>query len=186
MINKHSTIPPKQALSRRKSTQYRLDIDPQTWQDFFNRVRNGISFNSCCYGAGLKPANVQTWLSKGQLLSEEDLPPQHSAWQYVRFWQEFQKSRAEFESLHRANINNHATAKSPGVWTASAWSLERFDPDTYGDRYIIEKKSQEKLNTVLQALFTMGDLEFREKLAHYLQLFPDVKLRPNADPDIAA
>lgn len=170
------------ALSRRKSTAYRMDINPEVWKDFFDRVGNGVSFESCCYGSGLAPSTVREWLKKGELLKDENLPKTHSAWQYVRFYREFHKRRSDYETIHKANINDHAVSKRPGEWTASAWSLERAKPELYCVNHRIEKVATGKLNQIFQHLFQMGDLNFREQLVKHLESFPELDSLDFGDP----
>lgn len=47
---------------------------------------------------------------------------------YRQFWQDVKAAHGNLESWHIQNIRNHAEKQ----WTASAWYLERSNPDRWG------------------------------------------------------
>lgn len=139
-----ASMPFDRSIKRTKSTQFRMEISPQQYKDFMQGITNGLSIETASWNAGINPKTVRSWLEKGQILAGEDLPPHSQAWQYQRFSEDHEKSRAKFEALHSSNINNHAVTKAPGEWTASAWMLERRRSKDYGQHYQVEKLSDSK------------------------------------------
>lgn len=167
----------ERSLKRTKSTQYRMEIDPQAYKLFMDAIANGMSIESASHVAGLRPKTVQSWLEKGDILEGEDLPVGCSAWQYARFSSDYKKSRALFEAKHVANINTKATSESPGQWTASAWMLERRRPKDYGQQYQIEKTGDAKVLEFIKFMFESSPTDlFREQLASIVALIPALRL----------
>jgi hypothetical protein len=172
-----ASIPFDRSIKRTKSTQYRMEISPQQYEAFMQGIANGLSIETASWNAGINPKTVRNWLEKGQILAGEDLPPHSQAWQYQRFSEDHEKSRARFEALHVANINCKSTAKSPGEWTASAWMLERRRSKDYGQRYQTEKLSDQKVIEVIRFLFESAPTPlFSEQLAGLVSLLPNLKL----------
>ena len=85
------SIPFERSIVRKKSTQYRFEIDPNAYQLFMQGVHSGASVPDSAWAAGLKPDTVYHWLEKGQILFESDaeLPTQSAAWQYARFFHDY-------------------------------------------------------------------------------------------------
>jgi hypothetical protein len=178
-----SSMPFERSIKRTKSTQFRMEITPQQYKEFMQGITNGLSIETASWNAGINPKTVRNWLDKGQVLAGEDLPPHSQAAQYQRFSEDHEKSRARFEALHAGNINSKATAKSSGEWTASAWMLERRRSKDYGQRYQVEKMSDQKVLQVIKFLFDAAPTPlFSEQLAGIVNLIPSLKL-PETDDD---
>jgi hypothetical protein len=175
-----ASIPFDRSIKRRKSTQFRMEITPQQYKDFMQGVTNGLSIETASWNAGINPKTVRCWLEKGAILEGEDLPPHSQAWQYQRFSEDHEKSRAKFEALHAGNINSKATAESSGQWTASAWMLERRRSKDYGQHYQVEKQTDTKMIELVKFMFDQSpDEDFREKLAAIVGMIPSLKLSEN-------
>jgi hypothetical protein len=171
-----ASIPFDRSIKRRKSTQFRMEITPQQYKDFMQGVINGLSIETASWNAGINPKTVRCWLEKGAILEGEDLPPHSQAWQYQRFSEDHEKSRAKFEALHAGNINSKATAESPGQWTASAWMLERRRSKDYGQHYQTEKQSDQKVIEFIKFLLENASEPTRIELAGLIQMVPNLKL----------
>jgi hypothetical protein len=173
----NGSMPFERSLKRRKSTQYRMEINPQQYKDFMTGITNGMSIESASWNAGINPRTTRNWLEKGKLLADEDLPPHSQAWQYALFFHDHEKSRAKFEALHAGNINSKAMTKSPGEWTASAWMLERRRSKDYGQHYQVEKQTDQKMIELVKFIFDQApDEDFREKFAAIVGMIPTLQL----------
>lgn len=167
----------ERSIKRTKSTQFRMEISPQQYKDFMQGITNGLSIETASWNAGINPKTVRSWLEKGEILAGVDLPPHSQAWQYQRFSEDHEKSRAKFEALHSSNINNHAVANAPGQWTASAWMLERRRSKDYGQHYRVEKQTDTKIIALVKFFFDQSpDDDFREKLAVIVGMIPTLQL----------
>jgi hypothetical protein len=174
----NGSMPYERSLKRTKSTQFRMEVSPQQYKDFMQGITNGLSIETASWNAGVNPKTVRSWLEKGEILAGEDLPPHSQAWQYQRFSEDHEKARAKFEALHSSNINNHAVAKAPGEWTASAWMLERRRSKDYGQHYQTEKLSDRKTLEVIKFLFDAAPTPlFTEQLANIISLVPGLRLK---------
>jgi hypothetical protein len=177
-----ASMPFDRSIKRTKSTQFRMEITPQQYEAFMQGITNGLSIETASWNAGINPKTVRSWLEKGSILAGEDLPPHCQAWQYQRFSEDHEKSRARFEALHAGNINSKATTKSQGEWTASAWMLERRRSKDYGQHYQTEKLSDRKTLEVIKFLFDAAPTPlFSEQLAGIVNLIPSLKLPENDD-----
>lgn len=172
-----ASMPFDRSIKRTKSTQFRMEISPQQYKDFMQGITNGLSIETASWNAGINPKTVRSWLEKGQILAGEDLPPHSQAWQYQRFSEDHEKSRAKFEAIHAGNINSKATTKSPGEWTASAWMLERRRSKDYGQHYQVEKQTDQKLLEYVKFCFDQSPTPlFREQLAAIVNMIPSLRL----------
>lgn len=142
-------------------------------------VAQGITFQSSCRGAGLFPKRVAQWLQKGEILEDEDLPGNHQAWQYVRFYQDFEAAKAKYETLHQLNINSNAVGHSRTRPDVSQWALKTYYPERYNDKYKIHQEAQKQVSQVLGYLFDVGDDDFVLKLAQHIQKVPGLELKQN-------
>lgn len=172
-----ASMPFDRSIKRTKSTQFRMEISPQQYKDFMQGITNGLSIETASWNAGINPKTVRSWLEKGQILAGEDLPPHSQAWQYQRFSEDHEKSRAKFEALHSSNINNHAVDNAPGAWTASAWMLERRRSKDYGQHYQVEKQVGTQLLELVKFLFENASEPTREELVSLVELIPGLLLK---------
>ncbi|MGB8703159.1 MAG: hypothetical protein WCD18_27385 [Thermosynechococcaceae cyanobacterium] len=173
----HGSMPFERSIKRVKSTQYRMEINPQQYKAFMEGITNGLSVETASWNAGIKPKTVRSWLEKGEILAGVDLPPHSQAWQYQRFSEDHEKARAKFEALHAGNINSKAVAETPGQWTASAWMLERRRSKDYGQHYQVDQMTDKKMIELVKFIFDQSPTElFREQFAAIVQMIPRLRL----------
>jgi hypothetical protein len=172
------TVPFERSIVRRKSTKYRFEIDPTTYQTFMDGIYSGSSVADSAWAAGLKPDTVYHWLEKGEILFESDaeLPTHSAAWQYARFFHDYKKASSQSVVKHCINIDNASIKSTPTNWTASAWKLERLRPQQFSQKYIMEKITDQKVLEVIKFLFENATDATREELASLVQLIPSLKL----------
>ena len=109
-----SSMPHERSVKRQKSTQYRLEIDPQSYAKFMLAIANGLGVASAAEASGITATTAKRWSKKGEVLADEELPPHSQPWQYARFWTDYKKSRATFELAHVYNINQHSISDRSG------------------------------------------------------------------------
>jgi hypothetical protein len=176
------SIPYERSLKRSKSTTFRMEIGPQQYKDFMQAVLNGMGIDSAAWAAGLSPSTVKHWLEKGKILDGEDLPENTAAWQYSRFWTDYQKARALFEASHVNNICRHSETNRKGQWTASAWMLERRRPKDYAQASIIDRQSDQKVLEMVKFILDQSPTAlFREQLSGIVGMIPALRLSEDQD-----
>ena len=174
-----SSMPFERSIKRRKSTQFRFDISPESYSTFMMCIKNGMGIDPSAWAAGLPPTTVKNWLEKGEILAEEidSLKPESTSWQYARFWTDYKKSWAYFEMGHSSNIADHSVSNKPGQWTASAWMLERRRAESYAQRHLINELADKKVMEVIKFLFDSSPtVLFREQLATMIATIPSLNL----------
>jgi hypothetical protein len=177
------SVPFERSIVRKKSTQFRLDIDPEVYRKFMEGVYSGVSVVDSAWAAGVKPDTVYHWLEKGEILFESDaeLPPHSAAWQYARFFHDYKIASSQAVVKHSINIDSASVKSTPTNWTASAWKLERLRPDQYSQKYIIEKITDKKVLEVVKFFFEQSPTdEFREQLAALVSMIPTLQLKDAA------
>jgi hypothetical protein len=171
------TVPIERTIRKRKSNQYRLDIDPLKYAAYIDALTNGASKEAAAWNVGLNPNLIRKWMERGELLEEvDDFPENSQAWQYVRFFRDVKKAIAQFELLHVANINTASVKSTPHNWTASAWMLERRRPEEFSQKYIIEKITDQKVLETIKFIFDNVDDHAREQVASAINLLPSLKM----------
>jgi hypothetical protein len=171
------TIPYERSLKRSKSTSYRMEISPEAYKAFMQGILNGLGIDPASRSAGLFPATVKHWLEKGKILEGEELPENTAAWQYSRFWTDYQKARALFEASHVNNICRHSETNRKGQWTASAWLLERRRPKDYSNGFIVQKQAEAQVLETIKFIFDQSPTAlFREQFAAIVGMVPALKL----------
>lgn len=108
-----------------------VKITEQVTESLKQALRGGNDVETAAHFAGVSVANVYRWLEVGKFESErisagEKANPENA--QYVEFWEELRKARAEAIVRNVTYIQN--AAKS-GSWQAAAWWLERAVPEQY-------------------------------------------------------
>lgn len=163
-------------LSRRKSTQWRFVINPAQYTGFLDGIRNGLAIATAAKLVDLNSRTVYKWLEKGEILSEEDdnWPPHSLAWQYSRFFRDFEKAAAQFEAIHAAKINNHHD------WKASAYMLERKRPGEYSDKYQFQLEVRKEVTQVFGIIYRAASDECAVELASLLHLIPGLEFNESA------
>lgn len=82
---------------------------------------NGLKPHDACLAAGISTSTLNRWMKRAE--EEPD-----SA--YAALAQAIKEARAKGKLWHLQNIQRHALAE----WTASAWTLERTDPEQFALR----------------------------------------------------
>ena len=101
-------------------------LTPETEARIVSAVRCGASFKSACMAGGISERTFQRWRQKGEL---PDAKPE-----YRRFWRELTQAEQEGQTARVAIIQKAARDD----WRASAWLLERMDPERWSLRHKIE------------------------------------------------
>jgi hypothetical protein len=91
------------------------------------RISEGNTVETACAFCNLNPDTFYDWMKRG---AKPDSV-------FSEFSDAIRKARAEAESWHIANITTHAEKS----WAASAWWLERSNPDRWALRRPEEKPS---------------------------------------------
>jgi len=97
-------------------------------------VRRGMPITKAAHLAGVSTAAVMQWCRRGReaeiILAEGgEITPNEE--RCVNFLQMVESARAEAQQAHLANI---VQAAGNGAWQASAWFLERTDPENWARR----------------------------------------------------
>lgn len=145
------TVPADRSISRRKSTVYHLFITPKEHQKFIESVQQGLTFSSACRLAGLKPKCVRQWLKRGEELEEEPGLGQQAK-QYVNFFLDFERAKAQYEQMHGVNVNANAMGYIKTRPDVSQWALKTYYPGRYEDKFKIQKEADRKVNELFQYL----------------------------------
>lgn len=96
----------------------------------------GAFLRDAAAAAGISERAVHGWRSRGEEWLEqadeagEAIEVPESEVPFVQFAQALQKARGQATVYHLSNIRRHALVN----WTASAWYLERTQPEVYGKR----------------------------------------------------
>lgn len=95
--------------------------DKHTIETLFRAVMAGLNQRDSCAAAGISTRTFQHW-------SERAEAEPHGA--YGAFFADLKGARAAGKLSHLENIKKHSLKE----WTASAWTLERTDPEQFGKR----------------------------------------------------
>lgn len=106
-------------------------MTPEQLDALKQAIRAGNDVDTAAHFAGVSVANVYRWLEAGKLEAERIAygeAPNPDLADYLTFWEELRKSRAEAIVRNVAHIQK---AAQNGAWQAAAWWLERTVPETY-------------------------------------------------------
>jgi hypothetical protein len=95
--------------------------DKSTIETLFRAVSAGLNQRDSCAAAGISPRTFQHWQERAE--SEPD-----SA--FSALFADLKAAKAAGKLAHLENIKKHSAKE----WTASAWTLERTDPEQFGKR----------------------------------------------------
>lgn len=112
-----------------------MSLPDKDIENLLNAVRGGSDLDTACHYAGLSTAQVLLWLERGKIEQENiaagltSATEGNSEMEYVNFWNELSKARAD--AVVR-NVTLIQKAAQDGSWQAAAWWLERAMPSAYG------------------------------------------------------
>lgn len=116
-------------------------LTPRTEREVATALAAGWFRNTAAAYAGISPATLYSWLSRGERestrLKNPDAETQESEAPYVRFLESIKKALAVAEVRDLAVISEAAKA---GVWQAAAWKLERRHPERWGRKILQEAR----------------------------------------------
>jgi hypothetical protein len=94
-------------------------------------LRNGNYIETACAAAGLSTTAFYAWMERG----EADIEAETTS-RYRDFTEAVTRARAEGEALLVQEIRaaGRGTERAVGDWKASAWILERTQPEKFGQR----------------------------------------------------
>jgi hypothetical protein len=99
-------------------------LTPEKQKDLVDLIGEGNTIETACALVNLNPDTFYTWMKRGWKPNTV----------FSEFAEAIRKARAAAESWHVANIKKHADKS----WAASAWHLERSNPDKWALRRSIE------------------------------------------------
>lgn len=91
-------------------------------------LKRGNYITTAARAVGINPVTIGAWVRKGAELAEEDRELDETEQLFVEFSIEVEKARAFAEVTHVETIRQ----ASKDNWTASAWWLERTNPNNWG------------------------------------------------------
>ena len=106
------------------------DLTPEMQKELCDHIIGGASNKDAAALAGIDESTFYKWIKRGE---------EETKGKFVLFFQSIKEARAAFREHHRKQI---ADAGKKGVWTASAWLLERSCPEEYGRRQAVEHSGQ--------------------------------------------
>ena len=109
-------------------------LTPEVQELICEELRNGRPASIACGIVGIEFNTYKNWMKWG---SGDPPDSKRSTWPsvvtvYRQFFAAVKQARGEASAEHLENIR--AAGKDPKYWTASAWWLERTDPENFGRR----------------------------------------------------
>jgi len=145
---------------------------PKVHKTIVNLVKRGNSITDAGLLAGLGKDTIHDWLSKGR----------HAPERYVEFAalaNDILVAQAERRADAVDSIVAVGTSQLPGTWQASAWYLERTDPDNWGRKDKVEHSGNEAPRTQLNTVVLI-DSDAREAARDLLK-----RIAGDSGPDLA-
>jgi len=153
-------------LGKKKGSGHGSKLTPETTERIISLIRNGAPLKTAAESAGVAARTLHAWIKRGETTRRQ----RDKA--YVTFVEDVRKAKADGELAHLANITRAAVGDPKrginGLWTASAWILERRNPEAYGRREYVEHAGEVKTIERREVITTLlADPEAR-KLASAL------------------
>jgi hypothetical protein len=101
--------------------KYSVIADKHTIETLFRAVMAGLNQRDSCAAAGISTDTFQRWMR------EAEANPTSA---YAALSADLKEAKAAGKLSHLENIKKHSLKE----WTASAWTLERTDPEQFGKR----------------------------------------------------
>lgn len=118
-----------------------LESSPELAEAIAEQLRNGTPIKYACVNVGIAQETYFDWIAKAVPRDNDGVPPEARE-RYVKFAQIVTQARSEKIRNCLANIAeagripNRATGQRD--WKATAWILEKTEPDLYGLRSKLE------------------------------------------------
>jgi hypothetical protein len=132
----------QQYLADPPAGRYSDIADPDTVAMLFRATAAGLNQRDAALAAGIDPRTFQRWVSQAE--AEPD-----SA--YATFVAHLKASKAEGKLKHLENIAKHSVKE----WTASAWTLERTDPE----QFALRKDTDSSPRVIVQIGVSQSDVQ---------------------------
>ena len=120
-----------------------FEQDETVKADFLKAIELGMSITAACEYAGMSTEAFYLYQRKAE--RDENAGKTSRSSIYMKFINDFKKSRAKFKVRHVARITQ---ASDDGSWQASAWLLERRCPDEFGQRQQIDLGQDSRIMVV--------------------------------------
>lgn len=117
-----------------------LKINRDRTRKMSQSIKQGAYPEVAAESVGISTTTYYRWMEKGKSAKSGE---------YKEFWETIKKARAEFEVSHVDNIHR-AAVSGPVSWQASAWLLERTNPERWGRREHIKQEVTNTDNTPTQ------------------------------------
>lgn len=95
--------------------------DESTIRTLLEAAEDGLKDSDAAAAAGINPETLRLWRQRA------DLQPDSA---YAALFSALKEAKARGKHWHLRNIKRHSAKE----WTASAWTLERTDPEQFGKR----------------------------------------------------
>lgn len=103
--------------------------DQERRDNLLRALTLGMSLLKAIKFSGLPRGTVYQWRARGRQEEEDDPDaPEHTWSRYRAFWHAIEQATSQGQAGHLANIQR---AAQHGDWRASAWWLERTDPEHF-------------------------------------------------------
>jgi len=109
-------------------------LTPELQEAIIEALRNGHYMDDAANLVGITDRTAYNWIARGRKAEEQQeqgIEPAAEELKYVRFFHAIKAARAE--AIDR-NLSVIRTAAQDGSWQASAWYLERTNPQKWGRR----------------------------------------------------
>lgn len=119
--------------------------DEEVKKSFLKAIELGMSITAACDYAGMSPEAFYQYQRKAERDEAAGKTSRGSI--YVKFINDFKKSRAKFKMRHIARITQ---ASDDGSWQASAWLLERRCPEEFAQRQQVDFGDDSRITVVTE------------------------------------
>ncbi len=131
-----------ESLSPDHAGKFSVLAQPDVILTLFRAVSAGLNQRDSCAAAGIHPRTFQKW----QQQADDEPDGAHAA-----FFADLKAARAAGKLSHLENIKRHSQKE----WTASAWTLERTDPE----QFALRKDSSDAPKVVVQIGVSAQDVQ---------------------------
>jgi hypothetical protein len=116
--------------------------DPLIIRTLLEGIALGLKNHDACQAAGIYVGTLTRWLKRAEAEPESA---------YAALAEAMKSARAKGKAWHLANIQRHSVSE----WTASAWTLERTDPE----QFALRKETTDGPKVIVQIGAGSGDVQ---------------------------